>query len=114
MIIRERIRPYIHLHLRKASKDGTPLMRPLFYDYPAEEYYDIFDQYMFGPDIMVCPIYEASVQERDVVLPKGADWIDAETGVTYKGGQRVKASAPLKTIPVFLRKGTDLTYRMFC
>lgn len=113
VIIRERIRPYIHLHLRKASKDGTPLMRPLFYDYPAEEYYDIFDQYMFGPDIMVCPIYEASVQERDVVLPKGADWIDAETGVTYKGGQRVKASAPLKTIPVFLRKGTDLTYRMF-
>lgn len=52
-------------------------------------------------------------QEREVVLPKGADWIDAETGKTYKGGQTIKASAPLRTIPVFLRKGTDLTCEMF-
>lgn len=37
--IRENLRPYIFKHLQKASQDGTPLMRPLFYDFPEEKNY---------------------------------------------------------------------------
>lgn len=111
--IRERIRPYIHKHLLIASEEGIPLMRPLFFDYPEEEFYNIFDQYMFGPDIMVCPVYEKGVRERRVVLPKGETWIEVETGDKLRGGETINVVAPLESIPLFLREGTSLTRDLF-
>lgn len=111
--IRERIRPYIHKHLLKASEEGIPLMRPLFFDYAEEEFYNIFDQYMFGSDIMVCPVYEKGVRERRVVLPKGETWIEVETGEKMSGGEEVNIIAPLESIPLFLREGTSLTRDLF-
>lgn len=111
--VRERLRPYIHKHLQKTSEEGTPLMRPLFYDYPKDDVYDIYDQYMFGPDIMVCPVHEKGVRMRNVYLPKGQNWIDTATGKEYQGGTVVNVEAPLHTIPTYLRKGTELTCEMF-
>jgi len=112
--IRERLRPYIYENLRQASIDGTPLMRPLFYDFPEEERnYEIFDQYMFGPDIMVCPVCEAKVRKRSVHFPKGGLWIDTATGQEYEGGGDIVSDTPLNRIPVYLRKGTKLECRMF-
>ena len=112
--IRERLRPYIYENLRQASIDGTPLMRPLFYDFPEEERnYEIFDQYMFGPDIMVCPVCEAKVRKRNVHFPKGGLWIDTATGQEYEGGGDIVSDTPLSRIPIYLRKGTKLECRMF-
>ena len=112
--IRERLRPYIYENLRQASIDGTPLMRPLFYDFPEEERnYEIFDQYMFGPDIMVCPVCEAKVRKRSVHFPKGGLWIDTATGQEYEGGGDIVSDTPLSRIPIYLRKGTKLECRMF-
>ena len=110
--IRENLRPYIFKHLQKASQDGTPLMRPLFYDFPEEKNYGIFDEYMFGPDLMVCPIYEAGCRERSVYLPMGSAWIDAASGREYEGGSTISVEAPLARIPLFLRKGGTITEDM--
>ncbi len=112
--IRERLRPYIYENLKQASLDGTPLMRPLFYDFPEEEgNYSIFDQYMFGPDIMVCPVYELGIRKREVHFPKGEIWIDTVTEQEYEGGSDIMSDAPLCRIPVYLRKGTELECEMF-
>lgn len=110
--IRENLRPYIFKHLQKASQDGTPLMRPLFYDFPEEKNYGIFDEYMFGPDLMVCPVYEAGRRERSVYLPQGSAWIDAASGREYEGGSTISVEAPLVRIPLFLRKGGTITEDM--
>ena len=90
----------------------SPLMRPLFYDFPEEKNYGIFDEYMFGPDLMVCPVYEAGCRERSVYLPMGSVWIDAASGREYGGGSTISVEAPLARIPLFLRKGGTITEDM--
>ena len=63
------------------------------------------DEYCFGDDLLVAPIFEAGATERRVYLPAGTDWIDAESGNCYEGGQTVTVPAPIDVIPVFVRKG---------
>ena len=72
MEIREKMRPYIKTPMQEAHEKGTPVMRPLFYDFPKDEKaWEIEDQYMFGSDIMVCPILYEGIREREVYLPGG-------------------------------------------
>jgi alpha-D-xyloside xylohydrolase len=55
--LRERLRPHIRTQMRQAHQAGTPLMRPLCYDFPDDKYaWQIEDAYMFGPDILVAPV----------------------------------------------------------
>lgn len=57
--LRERLKPYIIKHMDIASATGTPLMRPMFYDfYDDETCYKLEDQYMFGEDILFAPIMD--------------------------------------------------------
>jgi alpha-D-xyloside xylohydrolase len=107
--IRERLRPYIQKHMDIASKDGTPVMRPLFYDFPDDrKSYTIEDQYMFGPDILVAPVLEAGADSRKIYLPEGSTWMDALTGETYEGGRTIDFPVSIEHIPVFTRNGFSL------
>ena len=83
-------------------------MRPLFFHYPEEINYEISDEYMFGSDILVCPVCEAGVTSREVYLPKGTSWVEVQTGREYEGGSYVIADAPLSCIPLFLRADSTL------
>jgi len=106
--IRERLRPYIQKHMDIASEDGTPVMRPLFYDFPDDEKsYTIEDQFMFGPDVLVAPVLEAGAISRRVYLPKGSMWTDALTGETQEGGQTIDYAVSIENIPLFTRNGFD-------
>jgi len=108
MDVRERLRPYIQKHMDIASEDGTPVMRPLFYDFPQDEKcYTIEEQYMFGPDILVAPVLREGAISKSIYLPAGSDWIDAGTGKKYKGGQDIDYKVSIENIPVFTRNGID-------
>ena len=109
LFLREKMLPYIMAQMERASSKGTPVMRPLLYDFPDDEkVYQLGDEYMFGPDILVAPIIEAGVRSRKVYLPQGATWTEAMSGQTYDGGQTVEADAPLESIPVFYKNGFSL------
>ncbi len=106
--IRERLRPYIQKHMDIASENGTPVMRPLFFDFPDDEKsYTIEDQYMFGPDILVAPVLEAGAKSRAVYFPAGSKWKDALTGKKYEGGQTIDYAVSIENIPLFTRNGFD-------
>lgn len=106
--IRESLRPYIQKHMDIASEKGTPLMRPLFFDFPEDKTcYTIEDQYMFGPDILVAPVLEAAATSRKIYLPQGSKWKDALSGKTHKGGQTIDCKVTIENIPVFTRNGLD-------
>ncbi len=110
--IREAMRPYVREQMRRAHEKGTPVMRPLFYDFPEDMgAWEIEDEYMFGPDILVAPVTEAKQEEKEVYLPAGPAWTDAWTGQVYEGGERVRVSAPLDRIPVFTANGYELAIR---
>ncbi|MDF2989203.1 MAG: alpha-glucosidase, family 31 of glycosyl hydrolase [Eubacterium sp.] len=109
MFIRENLRPYITGLMREAHEKGTPPMRPLFYDFPDDnEAWSIEDQYMFGPDILVAPVFYEGLRERRVYLPGGAQWKEAATGRGIKGGCWISCRAELNTIPLFIKNNAEL------
>ena len=108
LFIREKLRPYLRQVMREAHESGAPVMRPLFYDFPGDKAaWQVEDSYMLGPDLLVSPVMEPGVTERQVYLPEGAVWKDAYTGKTYPGGQTVTVPAPLDVIPVMIRDGKE-------
>ena len=109
LFARERMRPYIKKIMKEAHEKGTPVMRPLFYDFPADKAaWDCADQYMFGPDLLVAPVLHAGERKRGVYLPAGASWKELSTGNTFKGGSSVECDAPLAVIPLFVREGATI------
>ena len=92
-----------------AHTNGTPVMRPLYYDfYRDPQVISVGDAYMFGPDLMVCPVIEAGADSRQVYLPEGTTWRDAWTQECYEGGQWITAQAPMDQIPLYLRGDSQL------
>jgi alpha-D-xyloside xylohydrolase len=109
LLLREKLRPYIMEQMKLAHEKGAPPMRPLFYDFPNDKIsWNIEDEYMFGPDILVAPILYEGKTSRDVYLPVGTEWINSNTGVCYEGGQHIICDAPLNIIPYFIRKGANI------
>ncbi|HEY9075662.1 MAG TPA: TIM-barrel domain-containing protein [Anaerolineaceae bacterium] len=112
IFIREKLRPYLQAQNLKAHRDGTPVMRPLLYDYQGDaEAEGVDDAFMLGPDLLVAPILYEGATSRQVYLPAGCEWIDAWTGVEHTGGKSIQADAPLNRIPVFWKKGSSWTFR---
>lgn len=108
LFIRERLRPYIRQCMKNASETGAPVMRPLFFDFPADgRCWSVEDCYMFGPDLLVAPVMEAGAAQRRVYLPAGCRWTDANTKAVYEGGQEVTVPAPIDIIPVFVREDRE-------
>jgi alpha-D-xyloside xylohydrolase len=106
LALRERLRPYVMDQMVTASATGLPPMRAMFLEFPDEPTaWELADQFMFGPDVLVAPVTTAGARERSVYLPTGASWLDAWTGEPLNKTGWVTAAAPLERIPVFLREG---------
>ena len=104
LFLREGMKPYITGLMEQAHEKGTPVMRPLFYDFPEDQKaWEVEDQYLFGPDVLVKPVTEAGCRSVIVYLPAGADWTNAWTGRRFQGGQTVTVDAPLEQIPLFTK-----------
>ncbi len=105
IFLREKMRPYIKELMAAAHEKGTPVMRPMFYDFPEDAVcWDIEDQYMFGPDMVVAPILYEKQTSRKVYLPRGK-WKGLFSGEIVEGGRWLTCEAPLDEIPVFVREG---------
>ena len=107
--LRERLRPYIMEQMASAHAQGAPPMRPLFFDFPDDETaWDVEDQFMFGPDLLVAPVLFEGARSRKVYLPAGALWTDAWSGEAKEGGRWITTDAPLARIPLYLRDHATL------
>ena len=105
---RERMKPYIVKYMKIAGETGSPLMRPMFYDYPEDEVcYTLEDQYMFGEEILFAPIMESKQVERKVYLPEG-EWISVIDKVLYQGKQWVTMHAELNQYIAFVKKDSQV------
>ena len=112
--LRERLRPYLHAQAREASRSGMPVMRPLLLEFPEDEKcWEVDDQFMFGPKLLVAPVLEQHATDRSVYLPADTEWIDAWTGARESGGREVVTNAPLGRIPVFLREDAQIDISYF-
>jgi alpha-D-xyloside xylohydrolase len=109
--LRYRLMPYIYSLAGKTWKEGYTMMRGLVMDFPADTaVQNIGDQYLFGPSLLVNPVYEPGVQSRKLYLPAGTGWYDFYTGRYYPGGQSLAAAAPLERMPLFVKEGAIIPF----
>ena len=100
--------PYIYSLAAKVHFDDYTMMRGLAMDYPTDpRVFDIGDQWMFGPALMVCPVSEYKARSREVFFPQGG-WYDFYSNKYIQGGQALTVDAPYERIPVFVRAGSIL------
>ena len=105
--LRYRLMPYIYSLAGQAWLNGNILMRGLVMDFPDDSLArEVSDQYMFGPSLMVCPVYEYGAKARDVYLPEGRLWYNFYNDTVYSGGQTICADAPYERIPLFVPSGS--------
>jgi len=106
MKLRYRLLPYIYTTASQATVMGYPIVRPLFFDFPNDmEVYDISMQYMFGPEIMVCPVTKQHAEQISIYLP-GDKWYNFWNDEPFKGGQWLNWKTHLETIPLFVKAGS--------
>ena len=110
IFLRESIRPYVERHLTIASINGTPILRPMYYDFNDTICETTNDQYMFGDLYLVAPVYIYQATWRTVYLPAGETWRHYFSGTTYMGGQTVNITTTLNDFPLFTRSSViDMT-----
>jgi alpha-D-xyloside xylohydrolase len=107
--LRYRIMPYIYSLAWKVSSEDYTIQRPLVMDWRDDPLtWNIGDQFMFGPALLVNPVTEAGATERRVYLPKNTLWYNFWTGEQLNGGAYLQAAAPINRIPLFVRAGSIL------
>jgi len=104
--LRYRLMPYIYAQASKVYFDDYTIMRALVMDFPNDQRVTaISDQYMFGSSLMICPVYEYKVTEREVWFPDSDGWYDLYTGEFTQGAQMRLVSAPYERMPIYVRAG---------
>jgi alpha-D-xyloside xylohydrolase len=105
--LRYRLLPYIYTVGADTFHRDYTMMRGMVMDFPNDEKVrGINDQYLFGPSLLVAPVYEFKARSRKVYLPAGPSWYDFYTGAVHAGGQEIDAAAPLSRMPLFVKAGS--------
>lgn len=113
--LRYKLMPYIYSLAGSVHLDDGSIISPLSFGFTDDKNtWEIFDQYMFGDALMICPVTDpmyfgtkkTSATVKKVYLPGGTCWYDLYTGKKYEGGCWTDADAPLDKIPVFVKAGS--------
>ncbi|WAA08919.1 TIM-barrel domain-containing protein [Fervidibacillus albus] len=101
--VRMNLIPYIYEQSLKACEKGLPLMRALMIEYPKDlRVRGIYDEYLFGEDLLVAPVIKEGELSRKVYLPEGI-WFHFWTNEKIYGPKFIHVSAPMDQIPVFIK-----------
>ena len=106
--LRYRMLPYLYSAVRECSLTGMPIMRSLWLHYPEDPVAVARDdEYLWGRDILVAPVFEKGGTTRRVYLPRGS-WYDFWTGERVEGGREIARGVDLETMPLYVRAGAIL------
>ncbi len=105
--LRYRLLPYNYSLAGHAYHHDYTLLRGLVMDFAADKKtWNIGDQFMFGPSLLVAPVYTYKARTRTVYLPAGQGWYDLYSGKFYEGGQTITSEAAYERTPVFVKAGS--------
>ncbi len=111
--LRYRLFPYLYTMAREIYDTGVGMNRPLYYDYPEESNaYTYEDEYMFGNDMLVAPIYTPAkngYSSRNIWLPAG-QWWDVTNNTLIQGDRVYNARFTLDQVPVYYKPGSIIPH----
>ena len=110
MKLRYNLMPYLYSLAGAVHFGDYTLMRGLPMDFPDDpKVRDLSDQWLLGPALMPCPVYEYKARSRAVYFP-GEGWYDFYSGAYIAGGQTLTVDAPYERIPLYVRAGSIIPF----
>jgi len=108
--LRYQLMPYTYSLAWQARSTGLPFMRAMWLHYPDDDLaLRRGDQYLWGPDLLIAPVFTQGASQRDVYLPKG-NWYDWWTHAREAGGRSVTRNVDLATMPIYVRAGAIIPF----
>ncbi len=103
-----RLMPYIYSLTHEAHEKGTPLMRPMYFEFPDDPGCRNLDlQYMLGDSLLAAPIFnDKGIGE--FYLPDGYTWTNILDGEMLEGGRWYRRTYDYFHMPLFLKSGSIL------
>jgi len=107
--LKNRLMPYLLSAADEAVEHGTPVLRPMYLEFPADLACRYLDrQYMLGGDLLVAPVMSAS-GEVSFYLPDGV-WTSVLTGEQVSGGRWVTETHDFDSLPLYARPGAIIPW----
>jgi alpha-D-xyloside xylohydrolase len=105
--LRYRLMPYIYSLAGMVTQNDYTIIRALVMDFNDDKnVFNIGDQFMFGPALLINPVKKFKARTRKVYLPSGTGWYELRSGKYFEGGQTIEADAPYTNIPIFVKEGS--------
>jgi alpha-D-xyloside xylohydrolase len=105
--LRYYLMPYIYSLAGLTYFNDYTIMRAMVMDFSEDKNVkSIGNQYMFGPSLLVAPVYKYKARVREVLFPVSCGWYDFYTGRYIRGGQKLNVNAPYERIPLFVKEGS--------
>ncbi|MGB8705389.1 MAG: glycoside hydrolase family 31 protein, partial [Gillisia sp.] len=103
--LRYQLLPYLYTAFHQYIEEGIPILKPLVYiDQEDVQTHYRADEFVYGNQILVCPIQEPNVQGRRMYIPRGR-WYNYWNDAPVTGGKEMWVDAPLDTVPLFIKEG---------
>ena len=108
--LRHKLIPYLYSANYQTHANGTPICMPMYYEYDCEDAYQAKNEYIFGGQLLVCPITQPTNKKLNLAcarvwLPEGR-WTDIFNGRIYEGGRWVTMYRDWDSIPVLAGEGS--------
>jgi len=105
--LRYALLPAWYTAFHEASVDGTPILRPHYFQYPGDEAgFAIDDQFFVGSTgLLAKPVVTENTESLDIYLPDDEIYYDYFTYEKFSGKGKVTISAPLEKIPLLMQGG---------
>ena len=103
--LRYQLLPYLYTMFWQYIKEGIPMLKPLVY-FDQEDIQTHYrnDEFIFGNQIMVCPILEPNALGRRLYIPRG-QWYNYWNNTVIMGGKELWIDADFDQIPLFVKAG---------
>ncbi|NJC25054.1 glycoside hydrolase family 31 protein [Neolewinella antarctica] len=106
--MRYQLLPYLYSSFKKHLETGVPVLRNLFfYDQEDPQCRKFGDQFLYGDDLLVCPVLKEGMKSMAIYLPQG-EWYDFWSGEHHTGTQKMKVKVKADRMPIFVKAGTVL------
>ncbi|WP_109438627.1 glycoside hydrolase family 31 protein [Aquimarina sp. AU119] len=103
--LRYQLLPYLYSMFWEYAEAGIPMLKSLvLYDQDDLQTHYRTDEFIFGNQILVCPVLEPNAKGRRMYIPRG-NWYNYWTREYVKGGMEQWVDADLDVIPLFVKEG---------
>lgn len=103
--IRYQLLPYLYTAFWRYGNEGTPIIKSLvLFDQEDSQTHYRSDEFIYGENILICPILEPNAKGRRMYFPKG-NWYSFWNNELVNGGAEMWVEADIDFMPIYVKEG---------